>query len=87
MHASKPSRLERCGRRCIWPADGPAAAKPLRKRHRPVDAGLMLPARSDQCTPLQALLRTRCTHAYSILARAYCTPVMVVVLRPMPVLH
>jgi hypothetical protein len=59
----------------------------LRKRRLALRAGLMLPARSDLRTPLQALLRTRCTNAYSLLARAYCTPVMVVVLRPVPVLH
>jgi len=87
MHASKPSRLERCGRRCIWPWPDSGADAPLRKRRLALRAGLMFPARSDQRTPLQALLRTRCTHAYSILARAYCTPVMVVVLRPLPVLH
>jgi hypothetical protein len=87
MHANKPSRAERCGRRCIWPADLPAAGEPLRARRGALRTGLMLPARSDQRTPLQALLRTRCTNAYSILARAYCTPVMIVVLRPMPVLH
>ena len=88
MHASKPSRLERCGRRCTWPPQAePGADGPLQQRRRARREGMMLPARSDLRTPLQALLHTRCPHAFSILARAYCSPVLVVVLRPMPVLH
>ena len=87
MHASKPLHVDRCGRRCLWPWPESGAEARQRKRRHALRAGLMLPPRSDLRTPLQALLRTRCTHAYSILARAYCTPVLVVVLRPMPVLH
>jgi hypothetical protein len=87
MRASKPSRIDRCGRRCVWPWPDSGADAALRKRRLALRAGLMLPPRSDLRTPLQALLRTRCTNAYSILARAHCTPVMIVVLRPLPVLH
>jgi hypothetical protein len=87
MHASKPLRLDRCGRRCDWPGPDAGGDEGARQRRRAQQSGLMLPARGDVRTPLQALLHTRCENAFSLMARAHCAPVLYIVLRPMPVLH